>query len=190
MNFDEIMQRRTIRIFRQEKVPVSLLKKAVDDAGKSSCASNKQRLRYILVTSEEMCAKILPHTAYAGLVKPRRDPIAGVTAPTAFIALVATQAPDNHLWADAGAAIQTFQYSCWEEGIGCCWLGAFHKKECAELLEVEEEKLLYLIAGGYKGEEPKMDRIGKDGSCAYFLDEENTLHVPKFTPEALILKEI
>lgn len=190
MDFKEIMQRRTIRIFRQEEVPVSLLKKAVSYAGQSSCASNKQRIRYILITSPEMVAKILPHTAYAGLVKPGRDPIPGKTAPTAFVALVSTMEPDNHLWADAGAAIQTFQYSCWEDGIGCCWLGAFHKKECAGLLEVEEGKLLYLIAVGYKGEEPQMDPIGKEGNPAYFLDENNTLHIPKFTEEALILKEI
>lgn len=190
MNFRDVMKRRTIRIFKQEKVPVELLKKAVGDAGQSSCASNKQRLRYILITSCGMTAKILPHTAYAGLVKPKRDPVPGVSAPTAFVAVVATQAPDNHLWADAGAAIQTFQYSCWEEEIGCCWLGAFKKKECAKLLEVEEEKLLYLIAVGYKGEEPQMDPIGKEENCAYFLDEENTLHIPKFTEEALILKEV
>ena len=107
MEFKELLKRRTIRKFDQKPLNKSDILAMVEAARLASCASNRQRLRYIAVLSPEKVAAILPHTFYAALVKPRRNPVPGVTSPTAFIAVTATEAPSQHLYADAGAAIQS-----------------------------------------------------------------------------------
>ena len=176
MEFSEVLKRRTIRLFRQERIPAEAIKAMVDAARKASCASNKQRLRYIAVQSQDLVEKILPYTAYAGLVQPRRNPVKGETAPTAFLAVYCTETPSPHLYADAGAAIQSIEFAAWERGIGCCWLGSFKPGEVAELLELPEaEKLIYLVALGYPAEDPVEEEVSAEGCVKYYLDEKTQL---------------
>ena len=187
MEFSEVLKRRTIRLFRQERIPAEAIKAMVDAARKASCASNKQRLRYIAVQSQDLVEKILPYTAYAGLVQPRRNPVKGETAPTAFLAVYCTETPSPHLYADAGAAIQSIEFAAWERGIGCCWLGSFKPGEVAELLKLPEaEKLIYLVALGYPAEDPVEEEVSAEGCVKYYLDENNRLHVPKYSVEAIL----
>ena len=187
MEFSEVLKRRTIRLFRQEAVPEEAIVKMIDAARKASCASNKQRLRYIAVRSRDLTDAILPHTAYAGLVQPRRNPEKGKTAPAAFLAVCCTEVPSAHLYADAGAAIQSIEFAAWEEGIGCCWLGSFRKETVAEILGLPDaEKLIYLVALGYPAEDPLEEEVSAQGDVKYYLDEENRLHVPKYSVDAIL----
>lgn len=88
MDFSEVLKRRTIRQFTQEPLKKEDLCAILNAARLASCASNKQRLRYLVATESSLVAKILPHTAYAALVQPHRDPVPGRTSPTVFIAVV------------------------------------------------------------------------------------------------------
>ena len=72
MEFKELLKRRTIRRFSQKKVEKADIQAMIEAARLASCASNRQRLRYIGVVSPEKVASILPHTFYAALVKPRQ----------------------------------------------------------------------------------------------------------------------
>ena len=185
MEFSELLKRRTIRRFLQNAIPEESVAKILDAARRASCARNAQRLRYIAVVSKEKVDAIFPFTAYAGSVAPRRNPVPGETSPTVFLAVYGTEEPDNMLYADAGAAIQSMEYAAWEENIGSCWIGSFNKEKVAELLELEKEKLLFLVALGYKGEDPVQDEITLSDSPKYYLDDEDVLHIPKYTVEAL-----
>ena len=185
MQFDELLQRRTVRRFLQKEIPEESIRKIIDAARRSSCARNALRLRYIAVVSKEKVDAIFPHTAYAGSVAPRRNPVPGETSPTVFIAVYGTEEPDNMLYADAGAAIQSMEYAAWEENIGSCWIGSFNKEKTAEILDLEKEKLLFLVALGYKGEEPVQDEITLSDSPKYYLDEKDVLHIPKYTVDAI-----
>ena len=187
MELKELLTRRTIRIFSQKKMEKADIKAMIEAARCASCASNRQRLRYICVISPEKVAAILPHTFYAALVKPHRTPVEGITSPTAFIAVTATEKPSPHLYADAGAAIQSIEFAAWERGIGCCWLGSFVPEKVAEILNFPDpERLIYLIALGYPAERPVSEDIPADGDPKYYLDHQNGLHIPKFTVEALL----
>lgn len=186
MDFQEILTRRTIRRFKQKPLSESDFRAILNAARLASCAANQQRLRYIVARSPEWVARILPLTAYAALVKPHRDPVPGVNAPVAFIAVTATEEPSPHLYADAGAAIQSLEFAAWERSIGCCWLGAFDRKKVAPLLEVKDpDRLLYLVALGYCAESPILEEIQADGSTHYFLDSNDVLHVPKWAVDAI-----
>lgn len=185
MEFKELLKRRTVRRFSQQEIPEESLIKILDAARRASCAANAQRLRYIVAKSREKVGEIFPFTAYAGGVSPRRNPVPGETSPTVFIAVYAETKPDDMLYADAGAAIQSMEFAAWEENIGSCWIGSFRKEKVAPILGVEEEKLLFLVAFGYKKEEPVQEEITLKDSPKYFLDENDVLHVPKYSVESI-----
>lgn len=186
MDFQDILLRRTIRRFQQKPLPEADFRALLNAARLASCASNRQRLRYIVAREPGLVAAILPHTAYAALVQPHRDPVPGVNSPVAFLAVTGTEAPSPHLYADAGAAIQSLEFAAWERSIGCCWLASFDREKAAALLEVKDAgRLLYLVALGYPAESPVREDIRGDGSPRYYLDSDDVLHVPKWTVDSI-----
>ena len=181
MEFDDILKRRTIRFFRQEPVPEAEIRYMLDAACLAASGGNRQPLRYLAIRRPELVKAVFDHTRYAALVKPRRSPEWGRNAPTAFVAICA---PENAA-VDAGAAVQSLAVAAWNHGIGCCWIGAFDHAEVNALLGNPEPPVLYLAALGYPAESPVAERIPADASTAYYLDERDTLHVPKYTAEAV-----
>lgn len=184
MDFMELLERRTIRFFRQEPVPEAELRKMLDAARRASCGANSQVLRYMVIRTPELAEKIFYHTAYAGKVKPRRSPVWGVNAPQIFIAVLA---PEGKAEADAGAAVQSMEFAAHDSGLGSCWIGSFDHGKVNELLAPPEGlQVRYLLAVGYPAElYPVQEDIGLDGDPAYYLDDQDRLHVPKYTVEAL-----
>lgn len=183
-----IRERRTVRRFSQKPIPDEELRQLIDAARLSSCARNSQRLRYVAVRSPETVAQIFPHTAWAGSVKPRRTPVPGVDSPTVFLAVTAPaeECKDTMLFADSGAAIQSIQLAAWDMGIGCCWLGAIDRPAISRILELDDSTaLLYLVALGYAGEKPVHDDVDSPGAVKYYLDDNDLLHVPKLTVDAI-----
>ena len=70
--------------------------------------------------------------------------------------------------------------ACQEEGIGCCWIGAFKKKKINEIICVPSNLSVELVlAMGYPLEKPVPEDIEKDSSIKYYKDDSGTLHVPK-----------
>lgn len=177
--------RRTIRRFEQKTVPDDLIRQILDMARHSSCASNKQRWRYIIAREESLVRKIFDTTRWAGLVAPRRDPQWGNNAPLCFIGVTAPAGGGDIIHADAGAAIQSIEFAAWEKELGCCWFASFDKEEVSRLLQVAPEReLLYIIAVGFPAEDP-VGETAKDGNVAYFLDDQDVLHVPKLPVDEL-----
>ena len=177
-----LKQRRTVRLFRQEAVADETLAALVDAARVASCASNKQRLRYIVVRTPEVVLEVLKHTRWAGLVQPRRTPQPGVTSPAAFIVITTTESELSELLcADAGAAVQSMEFAACDAGLGCCWLGAIDRNAIETLLGCG--KIVYLVAVGYPAETPRSVDVAVDDSVAYYIDENDTLTVPKIRLE-------
>jgi nitroreductase len=183
-----LKERRTVRRFLQTPIPESELRELIDAARAASCARNDQRLRYIVVRTPEVVNTLFTFTAWAGAVTPRRNPVPGVTSPVAFIAVAgpAAEADTPLLQTDCGAAIQTIQLAAWGKGIGCCWMGAINRKEIHALLGMSsDEALLYVVALGYAAEKPVSEDIDDPRKVKYYLDDEDLLHVPKLTVDAI-----
>lgn len=190
MDYSSILQkRRTIRFYKQMPVAEKHLLKMVSAALHAPSGANNQLLRYTVVRNHDLVQAIFYHTSYGGRVKPRRSPEWNFNAPTAFIAVSAvknTPVISPMVYADAGAAIMSMQFTAVEENLGTCWIGAFNAKEVSNILSIDEkEQLLFLIAVGHPAESPVEDVIDKDGSVAYYLDEYDRLHVPKYSLEAV-----
>ena len=187
MNIKEaIEKRRTVRRFKQEIVKDDEIRELLNAARLASCGGNMQRIRYLVIQSGEIVHKIFNETAWAGLVKPNRNPEWGKSAPLTFILLTGPANPGAVVHADAGAAIENMQLCATEKGLGCCWIGAFKKKQVNEILALPQHKEpLYLLAVGYPDESPIQEDINADASPAYYLVDNDRLHVPKYTVDAL-----
>jgi len=89
-------------------------------------------------------------------------------------------------YADSGAAIMSMQFAAVAENLGTCWIGAFNAKEVSNFLAIpENEQLIFLLAVGHPAEKPVEDVIQSNESVAYYLDEYDNLHVPKYALEAV-----
>ncbi|MBE6391238.1 MAG: hypothetical protein E7042_03430 [Lentisphaerae bacterium] len=179
MEFQELLKRRrTVRLFQQRPVEEATLVQLVDAARVASCANNKQRLRYTIVRTPELVLEVLKHTRWAGLIQPLRTPEAGVTSPAAFIIVTTTENGLSELiCADAGAALQSMEFAAADAGLGCCWMGAIDREAIRKLVGCGP--IVYVAAVGYPAESPRSIDIPETENCAYFLDGNGTLTVPK-----------
>ena len=183
---DAIFQRRTIRRFKQTKIEDSLLRKLIDAARVAPCGGNSQQLSYIVVRTPEKAGRIFETTAWGGHVKPQRNPEPGKNAPVAFIALTAGKTDSKVVHADAGAAIQNILLKAVELGLGACWIGSFSKEKASEILQLDENaSVFYLVALGYPDENPVMENINQGDSTKYYLDDNDVIHVPKYSIDAI-----
>lgn len=183
-----LKERRTVRFFQQEPVPDQDLAELLDAARVASCGGNKQRLRYQVVRDRKLAERVFAQTAWAALVQPRRNPQWGSTAPLHFIAVLAPVNGGSVCHADAGAAIQSMQLLAFAKGLGCCWLGAIQRDKLQEILEVPADmQVLYLLAVGYPAEAPVSEDVPAEAPLAYYLDEQQRLHVPKIHRDELAI---
>ena len=183
---EALKARRTIRLFKQVNVPSDDLRDLLEAARQTSCACNGQLLRYVVVKSSDDVKNVFEQTAWAGLVKPRRTPVWGVSAPAAFIAVVGPKDANSMTYADAGAAIQSMQIAAYEKGLGCCWLGAINREKLHGLLGLQEkQEVFFLLAVGVPAEQPVSEDISDPKDVKYYLDDNNQLHVPKLTVDAI-----
>ena len=183
---DAIKKRRSIRRFKQEKVSRVSLRELLDSARLASSGGNMQKLRYIVIETEDIVKKVFEQTAWGGHVKPKRNPEWGVSAPLTFILLTASDPTGLLAVADASAAIQNMQLKATAMGLGCCWIGAFKAENVSEILELPEDiKPVFLLAIGVPDESPLQEDIENGDDTKYYLDDDDRLHVPKLTVDSL-----
>lgn len=188
MEFHDILQkRRTVRLYQQKKVEKEKIISLLNAARLSSCAMNKQGLRYVAVTEKNMLKKIFDGTLWAALVKPYRTPVWGESAPDCFI-VVHGPAEKNASYVkfDVGAAVMSMELQACDLGLGCCWLGSFDHEEVKNLLKLDENRQVYaVVAVGYPAEEPQYKDIKLNEDQSYYLDDNKRLTVPKYTVDAV-----
>jgi FMN reductase [NAD(P)H] len=181
-----IKWRRTVRRFSQKPIAKDEIKQLIDAGRVASCGGNIQRLRYIVVQdNKELLSNVFDTTSWGGFVQPKRNPVAGETSPTAFLVLTAGSDAVTSAGIDAGAAIENIQLMAYALGIGCCWIGAYKHDRVDSLLKLAGMKSIFLVALGYPAESPVMEDIGIDDPQQYYLDDDDVLHVPKYSVEAI-----
>ncbi len=191
MEFSDILkQRRSIRRFKQEEIPLAVLKELVDAAALAPSAANNQPLRYVLIREKNLLKAVFEQTTWGGHVRPHRDPEFGVTSPVAFLAVCAadqgSQTPAPAAAVDAGAAIQSALFRAADLGLGACWIGAFNRQKVNALLGLDKLTVIYLVGLGVPAESPVLHRIHQDGSTKYYLDSEDVIHVPKYAADDIL----
>jgi nitroreductase len=175
---DAIRARRTIRFYQERTIPPEVLRELVDAARLAPSAANLQPLEYVVVSEPGLRARVFPTLAWAGYVRPRRDPPEGKRPVAYIIVLVNREIREASGRHDAGAAIENLLLAAWEKGLGGCWLGAVDRERLRSILELPEHlELDSVVALGYPAEQPVAEEM-RD-SVRYYLDESDVLHVPK-----------
>jgi len=178
--WEAIKSRRSVRRFRQEAISTEALLKLAEAARCAPSASNRQPLEFVIVNTEEQTALVFAQLAWAGYVQPRRNPPAG-KRPVGYIAVLIDpeKAMAQFGKVDAAAAIENILLTAQGMGIGSCWLGSINRDKLKEILEIPDKyDIDSVVALGYPDETPVMEDC-KGDSIKYYLDDKDTLHVPK-----------
>jgi len=184
--YETIIARRTIRKFRQAGIDTGILNKLVNAGRLAPSSANLQPLEYFVVHDEDLKNRIFPNLAWAGYIKPEGDPGPG-EEPAAYIIILADRKVNNAPEYDIGASAENITLAALEEGIGCCWIGAFKKRQVADIIKVPEGLSVELVlALGYPSENPVYEEVKKGSSIKYYKDGTGTLHVPKYGLEEIV----
>jgi nitroreductase len=176
--YDVAVSRRTIRQFKSDEIPYSVLERAVNTGRLAPSGANLQPLDFIIVDREELKKEIFPCLKWAAYIAPNGNPAPGCQ-PTAYIVvLVDTEVRGKMYEYDVGAAMENMILSALSEGVGSCWLLNIDRDKLRTLLAVPEKyRVDSVLALGYPAEEPQVEVQGD--SCRYWKDEEGLFHVPK-----------
>jgi len=174
-----IIQRRTIRRFKQKIIPSNILKKLINCARLAPSAANLQSLEYVVVNDKKLCDKIFPHLKWAAYIHPQGIPSYSERPTVYIIVLVNTKIANKEYFAyDVGAAVENILLFAWSKGIGSCWMKSINKEKIAKILKVPSYTMVdSVISLGFKAETPAIEKF--KSSPRYWKDKKGTLRVPK-----------
>ena len=186
MNADALMTllagRRSYRRFDESRpVPDDALADMLEAARLSSCAGNRQLLRFVIVRSPRLCARVFPLTRWgAALPEGRGTPPEG-RRPVLYCAVTVPEDRTSSLTdTDAGLAMGSMTLAAWAHGIGSCILGSIDRPALAQALELPPDRRIQsLIAFGYPAHTSEVVPPWEDGSLRYRMTEDDDLLVPK-----------
>lgn len=146
-----IRSRRSIRAYDSRDVEEDKLARVLDAGRLSPSASNRQERRFIVVKDAgkrqqlSEAAKNQKFIAQAPLV------IAACSVETDYVMLCGQYAYPI----DTAIAVDHMTLAAVEEGLGTCWIGAFHEKKVKEILNIPDNiRVVALLPLGYPGAFP------------------------------------
>lgn len=176
--YDAVLKRRSIRKFKQKRIPLAILKELVNAARVAPQASNFQPMKYIIVEDEMLVKSVFTTISWAGYIRPAGNPNPGEEPAAYIVALCDKQIRSSGYDVDAGSAIENILLTAVEQEIGTCWLGAINKDKLRQILEIPDKYEIHtMVALGYPAETPIIE--DEKGSIKYYKDENGVLHVPK-----------
>lgn len=156
LNIYEIISlRKSVRAFQRKDVPEAVMTRLLEAARIAPSASNRQEWRFVVVRD--------PDT---------RKQMAEAACRQAFVAeapvvLACCAETDSHLMAcgqpcytiDVAIAIDHITLCAVEEGLGTCWIGAFHEEEAKQILRIPPEiRVVELLAIGYPQDPSRQEK--------------------------------
>lgn len=185
-----ILKNRTCRRFYgDKKIAIEQLRELVELARLSPSGGNVQPMKYALICTPEMNAKVYDTLRWAAYFKDWDGPVES-ERPTAYIILLRERAISKQLTWDDGIFCQSIYLGASEIGLGGCIIGNIVKNKLKEVINIGSEyDISLVIALGYPKEQVIIEEIGEDGDVKYWRDDENIHHVPKRKLKDLIVRE-
>ena len=176
--YELIIQRRTIRRFKQEPVPEKLLSKLVNAGRLAPSGANLQPLEFIIVNDIDLINEVFPALKWAGYIAPAGNPPEGKRPMAYVIVLINTDIKSQNGEVDAAAAIENMILVALEQGVGSCWVGAIDRDRLRAMFKIPKiYQIDSVLALGYPDESPELEDA--EDSIKYWKDEQGVLHVPK-----------
>jgi len=187
---DLIIKNRSYRRFYSDySIKIELLKDLIDLARLSASASNKQPLKYILSTKDEINEEIFSCLSWAGYLKNWDGP-ANSEKPSGYIVILGDQIISREYLADPGIACQSILLGAVEHGLGGCILASVDRDKLRNYLNIAKQyEILYVIAIGKPREEVIIEETDEKNDIKYWRDQQDRHHVPKRPLKEIILQE-
>jgi nitroreductase len=189
MDIEEaIYKRRTIRRFKQENIPIEILKKLIDFARVAPSGSNVQGIEYIIVHKPEIREQLFPLVQWASsLPRGERTPETWRTPTAYIIVLLNTNIKKSYYEFDIGAAVENILLGVVKYRLGACWMGSINANKIRNLFDIPEfYQITHVISLGYPDEESIIESYNE--SFTYWKDDEGVMHVPKKRLDDIIFK--
>mgnify|MGYP006303208711 CR=1 FL=1 len=183
ITYKTILSRRSIRSFKQEKIPEDLLNKCVNAARLAPSAANLQPLEFIIVNDQEKCTKLFETLGFAGYLSDWNPNIS--EKPTAYIVILCNDSKNKWYIRDVSFAAENIMITAESFDIGSCVLCNIKKNQVKKILDIPDKVIVdSIVALGYKKEHPKIVKY-KD-SVKYYHDKNKVLNVPKKSFEKIV----
>lgn len=185
MIYESIVNRRSIRKFKQQPVPKETLKRSVDAARLSPSGMNYQPLKYIVVDDANLLPEVFSTLTWARNIPGYKHTPNEV--PAAYIVILSDIMISGQPGNDVGIAAMSISMVAYEEGVASCMLGSVDREKLRKILKVPEHiQIPLVVALGYPQEKSKAVEIkGKD--TKYWFDKEGVLNVPKRKLEDVVI---
>ena len=171
---DLLLASRSYRSFDESvKITKEQLANWVDHTRYAPSSINLQMLKFVTVTNETLCARLLGGTRWAGKIKDMKLPPDG-HAPVAYIVICADKnvVPTAETFEkDVGICAETIMLAACESGFGGCIIGSFSPDAVKEILELDETLVPKLVLALGKPDE-RVELVGEadDGSVTYYRE--------------------
>lgn len=150
-----ILERRSIRKYKDEKVPMEDIKELLKAAMQAPSAGNAQPWEFIVVDDKEKLVEVTKVHKYSFML------------PNASYGIVVCATPDKEIhkgyWPqDCAAAVTNILTKAEDMGLGAVWLGVYPEEnrvvELRKIFEVDENIVPFAIVSvGYPNEEKTFD---------------------------------
>ncbi len=147
---DVILNRRSIRRYKQKEIPENVLDKILEAGRQAPSAMNRQPWHFV-VLSDDGIKKELSKGLFNRHVK---------DSPVTIVGCASTGLIDRK-WStiDTSIALQNMVIAAWAMGLGSCWIGDFKEKKVKQLLDIPDKwKVVALVSFGYPAEKPHQRR--------------------------------
>lgn len=146
-----IRDRRSVRSYVDKPVERDKIERLLEAARLAPSASNRQEWRFVVVTdakSRRALGEAAVHQAFVG---------------TAPVVIAACAEHDGHVMTcgqlcypiDVAIAVDHMTLQAVAEGLGTCWIGAFHEERVKAILGIPDEiRIVELLTVGYAAGPP------------------------------------
>ena len=144
---NEIMNRRSVRVFEDKVVEQEKVLNCIKAAMQSPSARNNQPWNFIVVNDKETIEK------FTNISNGTKLPTKTANTIVCFVMNNKSEFPE-FLQQDMGACVENFMLQAVAEGLACVWMGMYPRedsiKKLAEILDIPSEYSAFsLVAIGY-----------------------------------------
>ncbi len=153
MEFYKVIRlRRSIRAYKDKEIPEEVLLRILEAARLAPSAKNRQPWKFIVVRDENLRDKLAKAACYQNFVK--EAPVVIVAVATEPTYIMTNGVPAYAV--DLAIATEHIALAATNEGLGTCWIGAYHEDKVKEILQIPQKyKVVALLPLGYPKEDPE-----------------------------------
>lgn len=163
-----VMERRSIRSFSPKEIPGPVMDRLVDALIWAPSAGNLQSRRFCAVKDLRLKQKLAAAALHQNFI---------TDAPVVFVCCAdssisyhyGSRGVDLYSIQDVAVSIMAMMLVAHENGLGTCWVGAFHEKEVATILGLPPNlRPVALVPAGYPERVPRpTPRISREQAVEF-----------------------